>query len=342
MGMIDEFWTKTTNTVGTFVGANIAGRKSLDNGSSTDPYLNNRKYAVVITQSQHAEEACKPPLVIVGSVPESLLLDQTVDWKVPWGAGLSGNIGDLAAVATGNRLVAQVMTMQVWQGSSQDMSFTLTFELRAYSDTEKDVMIPLRNLMKMSVPSTDEMGFLRSPGPYLSPEGLKKIGGTLVKTAIELGSVVVDGGKQMLAAPNLPSVPSLASKEGIKRIPGSVGSGTWEVGNPLKGPSQSMSDGGKLSIATKTIDNAKTVIGNSGLLKKKVIEDSLKNKITLDIGDWFHLDNVLVANVAHTMKAQQPGVTGGLMSASVSIQFKTMFAVTAEDIDTMFKKASQK
>ncbi len=311
MATLQDFWTKTSDTASSAYGTvksafTKPSFSTMDNGGSTDPYINNRKYAVVITQQQDLN-CCKPPIVVVGAVPESLQIDQQVNWRAPWASGLTGSVGDLAAVAAGNRLVAQALTMQVWQGSGNDFEFTLTFDLRAYSSVELDVMQPLRNLLKMSVPGMDSVGFLVSPGPVLDKAAMKKLGEQIGTLGASVASTLVSGAADVIKA----------------------------TGKTTDGKSKLAAAG---SASSDTVSRVVDQVSASGLVRKEAIESQLKNVISLSIGDWFYMNNVVVLSVNHTMKPQQPGVKGGIMAAGVSVTFKPMFSITVDDIDTILKK----
>jgi hypothetical protein len=205
------------------------------------------------------------------------------------------------AVGLGTRLVAQVLTLQVWQGGgNNDFDFSIQFELRAYADPERDVMIPLRTLLNMTVPSLSSNGFLQAPGPRLTQEGIKKLGAGVAAVAVKTGEVVVD-----------------AAKAGYKVATGE------------------MKNGGIGSI-TDSAANAVNQIGTTAKeagLTRKGIEANMENKIKIEIGDWFRMTNVIVTDVKHTMKPQRPGPAGTIMAADVMISFRPMFTVTAEDIE---------
>ena len=265
----------------------------------TDPNLQNINYAVIIKQDQDAQQ-CLAPRIVVGAMPQSFQVAQSSDWKAPWGAGLAGEgtMGDILAV-TGNRLVAQVLTMKVWQGSSDDFEFSVQFELRTWSDPEADVIQPIRTLLKMSMPSMSATGFLQSPGPILDAAAIEAIGGKLAKTATS----ILD-----------------SSKKAASEAKTKDGTTDW-VGMAV----------GVKNAAIKTVSD-------SGIAKKSFIESNLKNKISIQLGRWFYLNNVVITNVQHEIKAQTPEYNSGLVQqASVTVSFKPMFALTAEDVDMMLR-----
>jgi hypothetical protein len=305
MGLIDSFWTKTNELASSALSSvpmpsvkNLLG-KSVNKptssgaaGGSTDPHLQNRKYTIRVYQNSN---------VVVGAVPDTLEINQSASWNAPWAGGISGAKGDIMAVGLGTRLVAQVLTLQVWQGGgNNDFDFSIQFELRAYADAERDVMIPLRTLLNMTVPSLSSNGFLQAPGPRLTQEGIKKLGAGVAAVAVKTGEVVVD-----------------AAKAGFKVA-------TGEMKN------------GSLGSITDSASNAVNQIGATAKeagLTRKGIEANMENKIKIEIGDWFRMTNVIVTDVKHTMKPQRPGPAGTIMAADVMISFRPMFTVTAEDID---------
>ena len=277
-----------------------------ENNASTDPSLKNRDYAVIIKQTHGSGGQDEVPFrVVVGAVPSSFQMAQNIEWNAPMGAGLLGDskVADFMAAVKGNRLVGQVMTMQVWQGSRNDFEFTVTFELRAFSDPEKDVMEPLRTLLRMSLPKLDDTGWLKSPGAILEADGVAKLSERLTKVSV----AVLEGGA-----------------EGIKTT---VGMATGQT---------SASDGLNkyVAIADKTVKQ----VEDTGILRKKSVEDVLRNKISINIGRWFELNNVVITQVQHDIKGQTPnGDTGAVQAANVTIAFKPMFAITQEDVKTLLK-----
>lgn len=310
MSLLDSFWTKTNevlnNNIGNTMGlittpiknvfSNIASSTTSGNtGGSTDPSLQNRKYTVRIYQNQN---------VIVGAVPETVELNQSATWNAPWAGGISGTKGDLMALTFGTRLVAQVLTLQVWQGGgNNDLDFSIQFEFRAYSDPEQDVMVPLRTLLAMTMPSLSTNGFLKAPGPQITKEGLKSLGAgaaAVMSTTGELGVSAL-------------------------KYAGGVSSGKMAAGDLV-----SLSES-----ASSAVDKIGATAQKNGI-SRKAIEDKMENKIKIEIGDWFRMSNVVITDVRHTFKSQRPGQQSGtLLGADVTVSFRPMFAMTAEDVDNL-------
>ena len=280
---------------------------------STDPHLKNRNYAVIITQKQELNG--NVDRVVVGTVPASFQIEQSVEWKAPWGGGMAdGAMGNILAMS-GNRLVAQSLTMQVWQGSGNDFEFSVQFELRAWSDPVRDVLDPLRTLLKMSMPGLKPSGFLESPGPILDTAAVEEIGGQGAKAVGDFAKGVYSGAK---AGTN------------VQPTDGKTLSGGEKLLSQVMGAAKGAIDGGSASLE------------NSGIAKKKFIEDKLKHKISITIGQWFSLDNVVITRVSHDLKAQTPERnTGVIQAATVTVGFKPMFTLTNEDVATMLKAGGQ-
>jgi hypothetical protein len=303
MGILDQ-WSKAQQSALSGVKSSIATDNS--GSTSTDPMLvaSNRKYLIQITQAQDIATVGTQgqPLIVIGQVPEELQMDQSVQWKAPWGAGLAGEgtVSDLLAVTMGSRLLAQVQTLQVWQGSGNDFDFTVIIEFRAWSDVDRDVMIPMQNLLAMSVPSVDpSTGWLRSPGPILDAAAVKAIGQGAVSVVSDL----------------LSTAQSTATK--------------------------ALTDGqGGFKAAVSTIASVGSAAGQKLKTAKSELEQLLKNKVEVRIGDWFRMSNVVITNVQNTLKPQQPGPNGGVMAGTSTVTFRPMFAITTDDIQSILMTAS--
>lgn len=143
---------------------------------STDYSLRNRLYSVIVRQDQgNYEDDSGRPRVVVGSLPASFQIDQQVVYAPVWnGEGIIPTRLQSIAAVMGKRAIAQIGTMQVWQGQG-DLEFTLEFEFRAWSNPEKDVMQPIKNLLAMTLPFNRDNGLMQSPGAYLPPKAGKAL-----------------------------------------------------------------------------------------------------------------------------------------------------------------------
>jgi hypothetical protein len=293
-------WPSATDRVTQMLDSGSSSR-----GGSTDPYLRNPKYTVIISKHSTVNSP-DSMLTVVGSVPKSFQIDHSTQWSAPWGAGLAGKgfAGDMMAILMGNRLIAHSASLQVWQGSSDDTNFQVEFDLIAYSDPELDVMKPLRDLMSLVVPYVKD-GFLMSPGATIKPEALNQIGGAIANVVTAGIEATVEGAK--------------AGWETFKSKPTMVAGASSAVATALQ------TAGGGVMKA----------VGDSGLTSKEAIESNMENVIQVNIGDWFTMNNVVITDVRHTLSSQLPGQTGGLMHANVTLSFRPMFALTTLDLPTL-------
>jgi len=75
---------------------------------------------------------------------------------------------------------------------------------------------------------------------------------------------------------------------------------------------------------------------------KNELEQLLKNKIEVRIGDWFRMRNCIIKDVQHDLKAQLPGPNGGLMAATATVTFAPLFALTTDDLNELLMTASMR
>lgn len=315
MGILSQWAQQAKSTLKDYAGSQATGFKK---GVTTDPTLTqgSRRFIVTIKQDQDTpvfKGLGRDPMVVVGQIAEDFTIDQDVRWDTPWGAGLIGDAGIANLLAlTGTRLVSQVMTLQVWQGAGNDIDFTVSFELRAWSSTLNDVMIPLQYLLAMSMPSRSDNGFLRSPGPILDTESFAKMGQGIPKAVSRVSSAAGEAFKEIAGAAS-------------SAVTGSMSDGATSALSVVSGNSPAMK-------------NLSKTIGEE-LPSADSVSKNMKNKISISIGDWFTLENIVVVKVSHTLKPQMIAGDGGLMSANVTVVFRPMFALTANDIPRILRGA---
>jgi len=102
---------------------------------------------------------------IRASLPETFEFMSDSDYDTPFSSGIISNarLKLITRLTTGSAGATQNMSMQVWQGTNPiNLSFPLVFT--AESDTDKDVITPIKQLTKLTMPSSVG-GVLFSPGP---------------------------------------------------------------------------------------------------------------------------------------------------------------------------------
>jgi hypothetical protein len=242
--------------------------------------------------------------------------------------GFAGKAAESLIHGSGTRMFTQALTAKVWTGASETtISVPLIFQ--AESDAEADVLMPLMQLMFLSMPrEATDGGFLSGPGP------------------------VFDWSSVTQPRPNNAS----AYTSGVTaEFPGNIGGIVpTSGGNPLGGIGALFSDvvsngkgtltdafsafrsGGTADAANAALSGAnKTLAGISNDLKKLV-----KYPITLQIGQGFRLDNVVIESVQQTHSLRPVGDSynhsSGINSrVQVDVIFKTFYTLTQRDIMKM-------
>ncbi len=142
-------------------------------------------------------------------------------------------------------------------------------------------------------------------------------------------------------------------KEGdyIMKTPGpqwnaaqSLGAAVSDIGNAaIAGIKAEFS--GSSPIGSTTTPNSSNTLGFS---LKNDFKKGFKNRTQVLIGDYLHLDNVVVKNVDMNLEAlmiadSQPSVKdGGPGKATITVSFQTMFNITIQDLYKMFQLDSTK
>lgn len=106
---------------------------------------------------------------VKGYVPETFQMAVTSQFNQPFGQGISNStVGNASKMLGLGALTSQSMTAQVWEGT-QPIELTLEMEFVAESNPQTEVLEPIKELMKMAMPSKGAGGFLLDPpGPKYS------------------------------------------------------------------------------------------------------------------------------------------------------------------------------
>lgn len=112
----------------------------------------------------------KENIAISMYLPEQFQFSIGSSYSSPFAGGLveGSKLGQLTSMLGMTNLVTQGATLQVWQGTTE-VQFSLTFELHAKNDPVKEVLDPIKNLLKLTLPSRlgNAGGLLVPPGPSL-------------------------------------------------------------------------------------------------------------------------------------------------------------------------------
>lgn len=240
-------------------------------------------------------------IVVDAWLPEQVQTDVTAEYTAPFAQGMENDSGlSKLAKLSGISLTTQALTTQVWQGGSY-IQFTLPFIFQAETDSTKDVMVPIKNLLRLMMPKEPEPGgLLQAPGPRLDPnkilttENVKAIGGG----ALSAGSGVIGQ--------------------------------AFDTSNALLGKMLNTSD-------NVTINGQSTVNELNKFFKplSNAIVNAVVNNISLYIGQFMYFPSVVVKDVSPTYDVIID-VNKNPVRATVNVTFQTFYIPTQNDIDTMF------
>ena len=220
--------------------------------------------------------------------------------KLPGGSVAAGLIK-----GSGTKLFTQALTAKVWTGASET-TINVPMILQAETDADKDVLAPLMKLMYLSMPREEESGgLLSAPGPVFD------FGGLFDKKG---------------------NNPSAFVPGAISKLTGASGKFT----DSLKGVVSSAASG-------NTQDTLNKIMGG-GSAFTSAASDALKGlvkyPITLQIGQGFRLENVVIESVTQTHSVSPVGGAYGRSSGinsrvQVEVTFKTFYTLTQRDIVKM-------
>jgi hypothetical protein len=280
-------------------------------------------YKVVIVAKIHGVG----DIHIIADCPDSFSFDTALSYGAPFqeaiskkaDEAMSGPIGSLVGAgikASGTRLFTKNLTAKVWEGAA-DMTLTIPLIFQAETSGDTDVMLPVMQLMALSMPAEKELGgFLSSPGP------------------------VFDWGA---AADSVSSGATTAANKVSNKPVQELFGGLSDVGGSLY-------DSGKALIK----GDLKGAIGtvSSGVNKKVAelsnkIDKYIKNKISIQIGEAFYLDNIVIKSVGQVQKMQPIGTAYGKSDGvnsriEVSLTIEPFTTLTQRDIVNMLMPLNTK
>jgi hypothetical protein len=259
---------------------------------------------------------------IKANLPQDFNIDIGAQYEEAIAQAMSSNqiVSELSSKArlAGVQLVTQALTAQVWQGSTE-ISFSLPLSFQVHKDEYEEVIKPLSDLYRLSLPGeATDGGFLTAPGPSLSAELMKKSIGAfttgVVNVAKESGGATELVGKALGGVQNL-----VGSAYDIGR---SAVSGAVKLVAPNSG---SAGAAGANNVATAPMGEG----------QKAPLSSAITNNISLALGQYMHFDSVVITNVGQTHHVQ-PLDNGTMSRVDVTVTFKTFFVPTQKDIKTIF------
>jgi hypothetical protein len=131
----------------------------------------NPRYLIKLTAKPRVGDTVR----IETPMPENFSVNLTIEWASQYASiiqeqmnKLGGTAGQVAGLVSklapifGQSTQAKVMTAQIWQGTS-GLELTVPFIFKAQSDSDIEVVNPIKQLMKIALPSVSAIGTLESP-----------------------------------------------------------------------------------------------------------------------------------------------------------------------------------
>lgn len=274
-------------------------------------------------------------LSIMAPLPESFSTDTSSDYDSPFTDGLAKFVSNLSRgwlsddrVALGMRMMGaststQAMTMQIWQGSAP-MEFSIPMHFVLNTDAETDILMPLRQLMSLTLPST---------ATQFSDLGSKV---NLDFTSGGTGGFLVSPG------PKLELKNGYTPKDVLYRVTGGA-SDVYDTVSDVYDTAQNDGLGAAYDQVINGVSNAWdkfTGGGVDGALDSLMGFDlfsivNIKDNISLQIGNFMRFPSVVITNVSSEHGIKLDAYTHKPIEISVTVTFRTFLTPKADDLSSI-------
>lgn len=239
----------------------------------------------------------------------------TVDGFIS-GLGTIGSAVKAGMQGSGISLVTQALTAKFWDGSATG-AIALPLILQAEKDALNDVTKPYLQLMALSMPrfaNGKRGGLLEAPGPHFD----------LVKAANAAQSMVsketksVAGQQSLLGSAITNAFGDIKGR--LAPVPGLVANGDYS---------------GVLGVANKALNDGANALDSFA-------QNSIRNKIRLQIGRYIVLDSVVITAVSQTHLMQPIGGEGygegteSIQRVEMNVTFEPFMDLTLNDLPNIF------
>jgi len=137
----------------------------IDNLGGQSPY-----YLIQILSSRYG--------LVNAWLPDKFSMSIEQSWKNLVGGGDIGLLNEISELFTGKIVNNQYLTAKVWTGSNPLM-FSLPLHFVARRDSRKEVIRPIKQLMKMSLPVRSGTWQIYPPGPSVKHKAIEATRGTI-------------------------------------------------------------------------------------------------------------------------------------------------------------------
>ncbi len=266
-------------------------------------------------------------IFLVADCPSEFSFGSQIEYETPYQNFVEDKI-PIASEASkffGTKLLTQALTAKIWSGAA-DTVIQLPLVFHAVQDADEDVLKPLAQLMFLSMPREEVRGgFLSSPGPQFDIEALANVVGKGANATIDLGKSF---GSALGRATNENTNLGTSFVDTAKQ----VFNGNVDLGAAISKGARAFANG------VNAVNPAIAALSNG-------LASSVKNPISLRIGNFLQLDSVVIENVQQTHTVNPVGDLYGQSSGinskvAVEVTFKTFYTLTQRDILQMLIPAA--
>lgn len=328
----------------------------------------NHPYKVMIMANDgNGKSASTPPIVVTGWLPEEVNLDIGATYDATYGQGLNEKLPGIGALskAFGVNLATQAMTVQVWQGGTE-LTFSISIVFQAESSAYNDVMFPIKQLLKLTMPKEPTPGgLLEAPGPHINIAKLKMpVNGkqeVSLPTPQQGATTPADpnnaGGISTISDGVISAAKTLGETAGkvwqgvsgvLSSTTSALGSLAQVPGNMVSSVKGFMSEGaiagtinGVASFGASTASSLKGGASKAlGALSSPLVA-AIDGNISLYIGNFIFVPSVVITDVSPAFNVVL-GPDQNPIRATVNVSFKMFYIPTQSDIDVMFWNEGKK
>lgn len=278
------------------------------------------QYKLHISRQKTSDD---PAIDIHAYLPGSITMSVSAHYEQPLANLSPSNVGSMIYRAFGGSFTTKFLSSSLWT-KTEPISFTLTFDLVAEYDVEREIREPLRKLYSLVLPREPVAGgFLSSPGPQLS---FKKVANSVSSTLTEANSSARKEFSDQVEALE-------------KRLLN--GFLSYADSSPTQSTSANYSAASTSADQSSTIDKMSSGFDstykkfNTGVASAfNALDAAIEGKISIALGAHMFFNNVIITNITHEDPVR-PDIRGNMISSTVTIQCSTMTVPTVRDLPSI-------
>lgn len=271
--------------------------------------LNNPDYMLTVKQAVDPSNPNQPPPYVIAPLGDGLAYDSSSEYAQPYAQGLFGGGGinstSMAArVANmGGKIIGKAAPLMGIRLTAQALTANIW---QGSSESELNIDIDF-------VTENDPDLEVRQP----------------LLTLLKMATASVDAATGMLKSPG----PNLDLRDAGKiAVNGAIATRDAVVGAGERVGILNSESGNQNSKGVSNKPPAQV----GGVGGSQFWNSIVRNKISIQIGNYAYFDSVVILNVQKTYSHQMDALTGLPLYAKASVRFKPLFLVTQTDLDEIF------